>query len=879
MIILRNKQTRLVGQLNSAYFCQIIMKKKHFINITILIFFFLNSAVLFGQFFPNASFEGPAPMEHVPPPGWTLCEGTPDTQPMAWLVEKMPSEGVSYVGMCWSSSISYAEMITTMLNEPFLEDSCYLFEIDLCFYDSIIWYGETEINYPITIQIYGGEDACNMSQLIWESPYVEHYNWLTYSFTFEPEFDFEFICIRTHSVPNPLPWPENIGYILMDNIQITEPPPLDLGQDTVLCYDTLVFCANEGFSSYLWQDGSTDTCFTVTEPGIYWVEAFTDYECSRIDSIVVEEGFSYNLAPDSTIMICQGDSVQLNAGDGFESYLWNTGSEDSTIYVYETGIYSVTVENDAGCEATDSVYVEQYPPPETALGLDTLICESGTLTLDAGSGFASYLWNDNSTEQSNIIDTVGTFWVTVEDENGCLGTDTISVELAPPVYVSLGSDTTICNGDEYDLSPGTGYSQYLWQNGSTETSLTVSVAGTYWVQVSNEIGCIGTDSVSVSLSPSPEIFLGVDTTICEGESLTLDVGNSYASYLWQDNSTSSSYYVYESGNYSVTVTNYYDCPGSDEIFVDIGSPEISLGPDSSICYHDSIYLRPGDNFAYYQWQDGSNSQTYHVTTSGMYSVYVADEFGCSDEDNVEIILVWAPEVDLGADQTICSGETITLEAPVGPYTYFWNGEEGTATYQVSKGGICTIQMLNMCGEANDSIYIEEIKTPEVYLGKDILLNPDESIELDAGVGYDSYLWQDGSVNQFLLVTSDNINTNDPNYYVEVTSGPCKGSDTLEVILFVVELPTVFTPNNDGKNDLFLPMDQSWNGVTSHHIAIFNRWGEQVWESDHFEDGWNGKQNGKIVADGTYFWVLELYYGPDNIKQSLKGNVTVLGANN
>ncbi len=73
------------------------------------------------------------------------------------------------------------------------------------------------------------------------------------------------------------------------------------------------------------------------------------------------------------------------------------------------------------------------------------------------------------------------------------------------------------------------------------------------------------------------------------------------------------------------------------------------------------------------------------------------------------------------------------------------------------------------------------------------------------------------------------------------------------------------------------MENSWNGITKHHISIFNRWGEQVWESENFEDGWDGKQNGITVADGTYFWVLEVYYGPDNLKHVQKGNVTVLGS--
>jgi hypothetical protein len=63
------------------------------------------------------------------------------------------------------------------------------------------------------------------------------------------------------------------------------------------------------------------------------------------------------------------------------------------------------------------------------------------------------------------------------------------------------------------------------------------------------------------------------------------------------------------------------------------------------------------------------------------------------------------------------------------------------------------------------------------------------------------------------------------------------------------------------------------------MIVFNRWGEKVWESEDFPAGWDGKQNGQYVAEGTYYWILDVYFGPDDIKQTLKGSLTVLGINN
>jgi len=97
-----------------------------------------------------------------------------------------------------------------------------------------------------------------------------------------------------------------------------------------------------------------------------------------------------------------------------------------------------------------------------------------------------------------------------------------------------------------------------------------------------------------------------------------------------------------------------------------------------------------------------------------------------------------------------------------------------------------------------------------------------------------------------------------------------------VELFEVWVPKVITPNGDGVNDIFLPDLQKWEGIKKHEMIVFNRWGEKVWESSDFESGWDGKRNGRYVAEGTYFWLLEVYYGPELTKQTVTGSLTILG---
>ncbi len=134
---------------------------------------------------------------------------------------------------------------------------------------------------------------------------------------------------------------------------------------------------------------------------------------------------------------------------------------------------------------------------------------------------------------------------------------------------------------------------------------------------------------------------------------------------------------------------------------------------------------------------------------------------------------------------------------------------------------------------------------------------------------------DGATDRYYNVSYDNYN--DSVYTVEVWDEHCKNSATVIIEIFNVEVPSVITPNGDGYNDTFRP-GEGWSGINTHKMLIVNRWGGKVWESSDFQSGWDGKVNGSPVAAGTYFWVLEVTYGPNNEKKTYKGSLTVLGTN-
>ncbi len=139
-----------------------------------------------------------------------------------------------------------------------------------------------------------------------------------------------------------------------------------------------------------------------------------------------------------------------------------------------------------------------------------------------------------------------------------------------------------------------------------------------------------------------------------------------------------------------------------------------------------------------------------------------------------------------------------------------------------------------------------------------------------------YLWQDNtSTEQFYEVSEDSINAYNSLFYVKVYEGMCWGSDTIRIEMFEVWVPSVITPNGDEYNAIFKPDPERWQAVKRHRITVFNRWGELVWESEDFPSGWDGKRNGRYVAEGTYFWILDAYYGSKDVKKSLRGTLTIL----
>ncbi|MEN8225784.1 MAG: gliding motility-associated C-terminal domain-containing protein [Bacteroidota bacterium] len=348
--------------------------------------------------------------------------------------------------------------------------------------------------------------------------------------------------------------------------------------------------------------------------------------------------------------------LSLQAPDQWEWTFVGAATNTSTlqsptgICYPDTGCFDVQlIAHNAG--GSDTLLLHDFicvhAPAEIFLGNDTALCYSDTLTLDAPPGYPSYLWSTGSTGSSIEVADSGSYWVRVDDEFGCTAYDTINVDFNSFIMLDLGLDSIICSGDSLRLFAGDGFDSYLWQDGSTADEYMVRAAGYYWVEVQDNLGCSGADTVYVEVAALPDIFIGNDTLICAWDSIVLDAGPGYNAYLWQDGSTQHDYVVRASGNYWVEVKNYAGCMGSDTAFIEVVDlPDLSIGNDTTVCDAFIITLDAGNGFDQYVWQDGSQSSTYQATLFGVYWV-LADIDGCEASDTVMIIedcpsLIWFP---------------------------------------------------------------------------------------------------------------------------------------------------------------------------------------------------------------------------------------------
>lgn len=223
------------------------------------------------------------------------------------------------------------------------------------------------------------------------------------------------------------------------------------------------------------------------------------------------------------------------------------------------------------------------------------------------------------------------------------------------------------------------------------------------------------------------------------------------------------------------------------------------------------------------------------------------------------------------DTTFCEDDELLLDATTANSTYLWQDNSTDPTFNVTSAGTYWVQVNSGgCNVKVDTFYVQMTPLPVVDLGDTLVNCNGANLVLDATTANATYLWQDNSTDATYAVTTPNT------YWVNVTVDGCSSIDIVRVEFepcgAVINMPNVFTPNNDGSNDRFVPLIME--GILSAKLSIFNRWGQMLYETSNLSRGWNGSSDNGESPEGTYWWVIE-YKGIDGRSEGIAGSLSLL----
>ena len=481
--------------------------------------------------------------------------------------------------------------------------------------------------------------------------------------------------------------------------------------DLVICEtDTVTIDSPVSTNSYLWSPNVSINDNTIESPDFnplitttYYFTGINSFGCLVKDTfqITVNNLPSVNAGTDQ--IVCNGDSVTLNASGNALNFAWDNSIVDGQIFeVINTQNYILTGTSSDGCTNTDTVLISALNSPSTNAGNDINLCINDSVQLQA-SGADNYSWSPNTfLSASNIsnpwaVPAVNTTYIlTGSLVNGCTKNDTISIDINPLPLLTTSIDATICEGDTIQIEVFGG-SSCTWLTANNISNSTVSnpqvwptSTTTYIVLASDNNTCADTAEITISVNPKPTVDAGLDQNICFGDSTSLNASGNAVSYNWSNGITNG--VLFESiltQEYILTGTGINNCNNQDTVTVNtLSLPIIDAGQDETICIGDSIQLQVtgADN---YLWtpNDYINSNTIsnpivYPTNLTDYIVSGTDSNNCSNQDTIQILVNDLPIIVTSNDASICFGDSIIISASGGA-SYQWLNQDSISNINIS----------------------------------------------------------------------------------------------------------------------------------------------------------------------------------------------------
>ncbi|WP_159038655.1 Ig-like domain-containing protein, partial [Brumimicrobium mesophilum] len=680
--------------------------------------------------------------------------------------------------------------------------------------------------------------------------------------------DWSVICISAEGCESPMSSAINVNIIQV-------PDTVYAASNSPVCEGGSINLTTNGVAgaSYSWT-GPNGYSSTVQNPvinnaqaihnGDYSVELTFNGCSSRVSipTTVVVNPIPATPQPTSNSALCESDTLFLFANNTGNTYQWTgpngfSSTLENPFIVNATsanqGFYNLTITENGCSSAVGQVQVDiinsNYVPTISSNVTD--LCEGDDLILNTtgfSGGNASYVWYG----PSGVLDTTanptyinsniqvsesGNYYVEVlTGICSSLPSQLVMINVNPtPPVPNITGDTVVCEGDVIQLYTNTVATQYSWtgpngftsslQNPQVISSATLSDAGLYSLSVEVN-GCFSSDStVNITVNPKPQTpALFSNSPICVGNDIILSTPNVAANYEW-------------------------------------------TLPDASVVVttNDTLIITPAT-------MADQGSYSLRIETNGCYSDAVSVEVSIDDPTTA---IAYA-----GDDMIVCDGAPSVNLSAVNNGTGFWETTSSavivtpfdhntTVTNLQTDSSYVFVWTLTQgaCGGLSTDTLLVNVPGYPVAVGDSAILNENGSVLVDV-LANDSYSFPVNlnpvTTPNYGFVTNNNnqLNyentgiTNGDQFIYEICLEDCPSMcDTAYVNIVVnplINVPDIITPNGDGKNDAFVI--EGIENYPNNEFYIFNRWGNEVYSTDDYQNDWDGTRNGKELPDGTYFYV-------------------------
>jgi gliding motility-associated-like protein len=474
-------------------------------------------------------------------------------------------------------------------------------------------------------------------------------------------------------------------------------------------------------------------------------------------------------------------------------------------------------------------------------------------------------------------------YVTVTDVCGSL-TDSILVTVALPLAIDITSSSPAsCTGGNngsatVTVTNGASSISYLWTSGNTNAFATDLTTGWQYVTVTDACTSL-VDSVDITALPvlSATITFSVPAscpTTADGKAtVTVTNGAPPFTYVWS-NSTSTGFVAMDlpTGWQYVTVNDA--CGFAVDSIQITSQPALSASVvlvSTTSCPNDSdgvanVVPVNGVSPFTYVWSESADVDSLASDLPAVAQYVVVTDLCGSDTVNFTMTSTPAMSLSIEKENVACYAQanaeiTITPLDGVGPFTFVWADTILTDSTRLNlASGIYYVTVNDACGSMSDSVIISQpgnlspsiIATDVTFTG---LTDGGADLIISGGNPPYTFGWSNSSVMEDLTAVGEGT------YYVTITDeNGCSVTDSVVIATAVthINIRNAFTPNGDGKNDV-------WNieyisAFPDCTVLLYNEWGQKIFESTGYDVPWDGTRNGKEMPAATYYYIIDLKDG-------------------